>query len=64
MWRNSMEAQQSGHALRPGPEVENGRSNAKDSTLERLRCKIIQNEVSKILQIMSAGRAARRILPV
>jgi len=40
-WRNSTEAQQLGHAPRSGPEVKNGRSNAK-----RLRCGTIQKEVS------------------
>jgi len=34
--RNSTKAQQSGHAPRSGPEVKTGRSNAKDSALERL----------------------------
>jgi len=41
--------------------VKNGRSSAKDGVPERLRCETIQKEVSKILQLMSAG-AARRIL--
>jgi len=38
-WRNSTEAQQSGHAPRFGPEVKNG-SGAKDSVPEKLRCGI------------------------
>jgi len=37
-WRNSTETQQSGNAPRSGPEVIDGRSNAKDGALERLRC--------------------------
>jgi len=45
-WRNSTETQQSGHAPRSGPEVENGRSSAKDGAAERLRCGTIQKEVS------------------
>jgi len=53
--------QQSGHAPKSGPGVKNGRSSAKDSASERLRCGTIQEEVSQILQRVSAG-AARRIL--
>jgi len=34
VWRNSMEARQSGHSPRSGPEVKNG-SSAKDGTPER-----------------------------
>jgi len=45
-WRNSTETQQSGHAPRFEPEVKNGRSSAKDSAPERLRCGTIQEEVS------------------
>jgi len=62
VWRNSMETQQSGHASRSGPEVKNGSSSAKDGAPDRLRCGTIQEEVSQILQRVSAG-AARRILP-
>jgi len=36
----------SGYVLRSEPEVENGRSSAKDGTPERLRCGIIQKELS------------------
>jgi len=57
--RNSTETQQSGHAIRSGPEIKN-RSSAKDGTPERLRCRTIQKEVSQIMQRVSAG-AARRI---
>jgi len=60
-WRNSTETQQSGHAPRFGPEVKNGRSSPKDGAPERLRCRTIQEEVSRIQQWVSAG-AARRIL--
>jgi len=45
-WRNSMETQKSGHVPWSGLEVKNGRSRAKDSTPERLRCGTIQEEVS------------------
>jgi len=40
--RISAETQQSGHAPRPGPEVKNGRSSAKDGASKRLRCRTIQ----------------------
>jgi len=50
-----------GHAPRSVPEVKNGRSSTKDGTPERLRCRIIEEEVSQILQRVFAG-AARRIL--
>jgi len=56
-WRNSTETQQSGHAPRSGLEVKNGRSSAKDSVPERLRCGTVQEEVSQILQRVSAGTA-------
>jgi len=56
-WRNSMETQQSGHAPRSGPEVKNGRISAKDGESERLSCRTIQEEVSQILQRVSAGAA-------
>jgi len=58
--KNSTEAQQSGHAPRSGPEVKNGRRSAKDGVPERLGCGTIQEEMSQILQRVSAG-AARRI---
>jgi len=45
---------------RSGPEVKNGRSSAKDGAPERLRCRIIQKEVSQIMQKVSAGAARRR----
>jgi len=35
------------HAARSGPEVKNGRSSAKDDVPERLRCRTIQEEVSR-----------------
>jgi len=60
-WKNSTETQQSCHTPRSGPEVKN-RSSAKDGAPERLRYWTIQEEVSQILQRMSAG-AARRITP-
>jgi len=46
--KNSAETQQSGHALRPGPEVKNGNS-VKDGAPERLRCGTIQEEVHQRL---------------
>jgi len=55
-WRNSTEIQQSGHAPRSGPEIKNG-SSATDGEPERLRCGTIQEEVSQILQRVSAGAA-------
>jgi len=55
-WRNSTETQQSAHSLRSGQEVKNGRS-AKDGAPERLGCGKVQEEVSQILQRMSAGAA-------
>jgi len=45
-WRNSTETQQSGHSPRPGPEVKNGRSGAKDGAPERLGCGTVKEEVS------------------
>jgi len=63
-WRNSTETQHSGHAPRSGPEVKNGRSSAKDGTSERLGCRTIQEEVSQILQKVSAGAARRIHLPL
>jgi len=61
-WRNSTETQQSGHALRSGPEVKNG-SSAKDGELERLGRGTVKEEVSQILQTVSAGAACRILLP-
>jgi len=55
-WRNSTETQQSGHAPKSGPEVKNGES-AKDSAPERFRCGTVKEEVSHILQRVSAGAA-------
>jgi len=46
-----------------GPEVKNERNSAKDGAPERLSCRIIQMEVSKILQMMCAGVAKRILLP-
>jgi len=54
-WRNSKETQQLGHAPRSGPEVKNGRSTAEDGAPERLRCGSVKEEVSQILQRVSAG---------
>jgi len=56
-WRNSAETQQSGHAPRSGPEVKNGRSSAKDGSPERLGCGTVKDELSHILQRVSAGAA-------
>jgi len=62
-WRNSTETKQSGHATRSGPEVNDGRSSAKDGALlKRLGCGTIQEEVSQILQRVSAGDARRILL--
>jgi len=55
--RNSTETQQSGHAPRSGPDVKNGRSSAEDGAPERLRCGTVKEEVSHILQRVSAGAA-------
>jgi len=55
-WRNSTETQQSGHTTRFGPEVKDGRSGAEDGAPERLRRRAIQEEVSQILQMVSAGQ--------
>jgi len=57
-----METQQLGNAPRSGPEVKNGRS-AEDGTPERLGCGTVKEEVSQILQRMSAGAASRILLP-
>jgi len=56
-WRNSTETQQSGHAPRFGPEIKNGRSGAEDVAPERLGCGTVKEEVSQILQRVSAGAA-------
>jgi len=56
-WRNSTETQESGHAPRSGPEHKNGRSGAEDGTPERLGCGTVKEEVSHILQRVSAGAA-------
>jgi len=44
VWRNSTKTRQSGHALRSGPEVKNGKStgSAKDGVLKRLGYGAIQ----------------------
>jgi len=52
-----METQQSGHAPSSGPEVKNGKSNAKDGAPERLGYGIVKEEVSQILQRVSASAA-------
>jgi len=54
-------AQQLGHTLRPGPEIKNGRSGAKDGMPKRLRCGTIQNEFNLLMQLITIA-AARRIL--
>jgi len=46
-----------GHDPRSGPEVKNGRSSAKDDAPERLGCRAVKEEVSQILQRVSAGAA-------
>jgi len=46
-----------GHVPRSGLEVKNGRSGAEDGTPERLRCGTVKEEVSQILQRVSAGAA-------
>jgi len=56
-WRNSTDTQQSGHSPRSGPKVKNGRSGAEDGAPERLGCEIVKEEVSQILQRVSAGAA-------
>jgi len=56
-WRNSTETQLSGHAPRSGPEVKNGRSGAEDGAPERLGGGTVKEEVSQILQRVSAGTA-------
>jgi len=56
-WRNSSETQQSDHSPRSGPEVKNGRSGAEDGAPERLGCGTVKEEVSQILQRVSAGAA-------
>jgi len=61
-WKNSTETQQSGHSPRSGPEVKNGRNGAKDGAPERLGCGIIHEEVSHILQSVSAGAVWRILL--
>jgi len=45
-----------GHAPRSGPEVKNG-SSAEDGTPEKLGCGTVKEEVSQILQRVSAGAA-------
>jgi len=56
-WRNSTETQQSSHAPRSEPEVKNRRSSAEDGAPERLGCGTVKEEVSQILQRVSAGTA-------
>jgi len=60
---NSTETQQSGHAPRSRPVVKNGRSGTNDGTPERLGCGTVKEEVSRILQRVSAGAACRILLP-
>jgi len=55
-WRNSTETQHSGHAPRFGLEVKNG-SSAEDDAPERHGCGTVKEEVSQILQRVSAGAA-------
>jgi len=57
-WRNSTDTQQSGHAPRSAPEVKNGKSSgAEDSAPERLGWGTVKEEVSQILQRVSADSA-------
>jgi len=56
------ETQQSGHASRSGPEIKDGRSNAKGGALERLGCRTNPEGNELDPTVMSAD-AARRILP-
>jgi len=56
-WRNSTETQQLGHATTSGSEVKNGRSSAEDGAPKRLGCRTVKEEVSQILQKVSAGAA-------
>jgi len=53
-WRNSTETQQSGHSP---SEDKNGTSGAEDGVPKRLGCETIKEEVSQILQRVSAGAA-------
>jgi len=46
-----------GHIPRSGPEVKNGRSSAEDGAPERLGCRTVKEEVSQILQRVSASTA-------
>jgi len=56
-WKNSTETKQLCHAPRSGPEVKNGRSSVEDDMLERLGYGTVKEEVSQILQRVSAGTA-------
>jgi len=56
-WRNSTETQQSGNALRPGPEAKNRRSSAEDGAPERPGSETAKEEASQIPQRVSAGVA-------
>jgi len=47
----------SGHIPRSGPEVKNGRSGTVDGAPEKLICVTVKEEVSQILQRVSAGAA-------
>jgi len=47
----------------PRPKVWNGRSSDKDGAPKRLECGTIQEEVSQILQRVSAGAALRILFP-
>jgi len=51
------ETQQSDLALSSGLEVKIGRSGAEDGAPERLGCGTVKEEVSQILQRVSAGAA-------
>jgi len=63
VWRNSTETQQSGYAPRSGPEIKNERSSAEDGAPERPRCGTVKEEVSQILQRVSASVVRRILLP-
>jgi len=64
-WRNSTETQQTQQSdqVGSGPEVKNGKSGAEDDAPERLGCGTVKEEVSQILQRVSAGAAWRILFP-
>jgi len=54
---DSTETQQSGHSLRSRPEIKNGKIGAEDGAPKKLGCGTVKEEVSQILQRVSAGAA-------